>query len=370
METSLEKYCVYTAGQFNDHAGTSFIVTPQTLGTPAALAEMPRLDPRTEKYLGTTTGSNISKTNPDLKYITRSLPGKGIGVLATQTIRRGEIYMVSHPALIIDTELEKGPDPAIRERDRWALLEMAFTQLGDRERAASLVGSTGGNRWEDIMRTNSFAVNIQGKMCSGLFPEQARLNHACLPNSVIRFIPHTFAMEVMAVRNIEAGEELTISYIPVDLPSAQRAKFLNNSYNFECTCPLCRASDADKAASDSRREKIRNLKGHILSITSKSESESTTSESSLKALANDLFAAVRAEPGLAPLKLREYLGELAVLFAKRGDLETGVEYAQGAEKEAEGLGEDGKGDEPGARMRSNLEFLEKKLAEQKAAQAA
>lgn len=173
METNLEKYCVYTAGQFNDHAGTSFIVKPQTLGTPAALAELPRLDPRTEKYLGTTTGSNISKTNPDLKYITRPLPGKGIGTLATQAIRRGEIYMVSHPALIIDTELEKGPDPAIRERDRWALLETAFSQVGDQERATSLVGSTGGNKWEDIMRTNGFAVNIQGKMCSALFPEQA-----------------------------------------------------------------------------------------------------------------------------------------------------------------------------------------------------
>lgn len=41
----------------------------------------------------------------------------------------------------------------------------------------------------------------------------SRLNHDCRPNAAYHFNTDTGKMEVRAVRDITAGEEITVSYI-------------------------------------------------------------------------------------------------------------------------------------------------------------
>ncbi len=60
----------------------------------------------------------------------------------------------------------------------------------------------------------------------------------------------------MAVRDIEEGEELTISYIDGTLSSKERQSRLND-WGFKCSCKLCSQSDEEKAASDKRLERIK-----------------------------------------------------------------------------------------------------------------
>jgi hypothetical protein len=167
--TEVEKYCVYTSADFNSNTGASFIIHPDTLPKISAFVQNTKLTLRGQKYL---TGRYRSD-DPDISYELKELLGKEWSVIARRPIRRGEIFMVGFPAIVIDQELEMGPDPEISEYDRLRLYELAFEQLPDKGRALSLAASTGGNIHEDIMRTNAFGLKIGGRGHSGLFPETA-----------------------------------------------------------------------------------------------------------------------------------------------------------------------------------------------------
>lgn len=62
-----------------------------------------------------------------------------------------------------------------------------------------------------------------------------------------------------AIRDIEAGEELSLSYIDVTLPIRHRQARLNALWSFSCTCKQCRLSSSEAEASDSRLERIKAL---------------------------------------------------------------------------------------------------------------
>ncbi len=167
--TQIDKYCVYTSADFNSNAGISFIIRPDTVPGATAFIRDDSLTKRGKKHLK----SQSTPHDVDVAYEVRDIPGKGQGVIASRSIRRGEIFMVGVPAVVIDQELEIGPDPEVSEADRLQLHKLAFEQLPNRERALSLAASTGGNIYEDIMKTNGFGIDIGNRKHSGLFPETA-----------------------------------------------------------------------------------------------------------------------------------------------------------------------------------------------------
>lgn len=84
----------------------------------------------------------------------------------------------------------------------------------------------------------------------------AMLNHSCVPNVAVVY-PNgpgvKQPMHVVAIRDIEAEEELTTCYIDVADPFAQRQAILQQRYAFECNCPLCLKS---KKALVGKRAKV------------------------------------------------------------------------------------------------------------------
>uniref|UniRef100_F7FRC7 [histone H3]-lysine(4) N-trimethyltransferase n=1 Tax=Monodelphis domestica TaxID=13616 RepID=F7FRC7_MONDO len=92
---------------------------------------------------------------------------------------------------------------------------------------------------------NGFAIS-NGEMQEvgvGLYPSMSLLNHSCDPNCVIVFEgPSLF---LRAVRDIQQGEELTICYLDVLMPSAERQKQLKEQYCFDCDCPGCETRSKD-----------------------------------------------------------------------------------------------------------------------------
>lgn len=66
----------------------------------------------------------------------------------------------------------------------------------------------------------------------------------------------------MAVRDIAPGEELSVSYIDLLLPRAQRQERLHD-WGFECSCALCRLDDAASAAADKRIDDILELRARL-----------------------------------------------------------------------------------------------------------
>ncbi|XP_055438046.1 histone-lysine N-methyltransferase SMYD3 isoform X1 [Bubalus kerabau] len=77
----------------------------------------------------------------------------------------------------------------------------------------------------------------------GLYPSMSLLNHSCDPNCSIVFNgPHLL---LRAVRDIEAGEELTICYLDMLMTSEERRKQLRDQYCFDCDCFRCQTQDKD-----------------------------------------------------------------------------------------------------------------------------
>ncbi|XP_078413522.1 histone-lysine N-methyltransferase SMYD3 isoform X2 [Cetorhinus maximus] len=75
----------------------------------------------------------------------------------------------------------------------------------------------------------------------GLYPSMSLLNHSCDPNCVIVF--EGKQLQLHAVRQIQADEELTISYIDVMATSQERRRQLEKQYCFACDCRRCEIAD-------------------------------------------------------------------------------------------------------------------------------
>jgi hypothetical protein len=107
----------------------------------------------------------------DLAYEVTALPDKDIGVVARRTIRRGESFMISLPAVVVDHEFQ-----TIVEHDELAqeLYKRAVDQLADGDRVLSLAKSTGDeDALSDILNTNAHNGIVNGRRVTVLYPEVA-----------------------------------------------------------------------------------------------------------------------------------------------------------------------------------------------------
>ncbi len=78
----------------------------------------------------------------------------------------------------------------------------------------------------------------------GFFPLGGALNHSCTPNCVVLFKPGRsggggVTQALRTVAPVAAGEQLTLAYVDVGLPTHLRRAALRAGYFFECGCPLC-----------------------------------------------------------------------------------------------------------------------------------
>ncbi|KAM4693769.1 histone-lysine N-methyltransferase SMYD3 isoform 2-T2 [Discoglossus pictus] len=104
---------------------------------------------------------------------------------------------------------------------------------------------------------NSFTIS-DGEMqdvAVGLYPSMSLLNHSCDPNCVIVFEGKCLLLRT--VKEIPKGEELTISYIDVKMPTHMRQAQLQRQYCFMCNCHRClqRDKDEDMLAGDEQASK-------------------------------------------------------------------------------------------------------------------
>eukprot|EP00644_Phytophthora_capsici_P005133 jgi/Phyca11/96394/e_gw1.1.416.1 len=77
----------------------------------------------------------------------------------------------------------------------------------------------------------------------GLFPNGALFNHDCDPNCVVSFKGRE--MQVHVVKDVQEGQELTVSYIELLQSTTSRQAELKGSYFFDCECTRCQAATTD-----------------------------------------------------------------------------------------------------------------------------
>lgn len=211
---------------------------------------------------------DIVRTSP-AKYKVERIEGKGMGVVATGFINRGELIMANTVSLMYDYG-------AYENLDREQYLESqakAIDSLPEAHRQLFLDLSTHDEAnftylelVDKITSTNAFDINPeeddvdQENKFYVIFPEIARMNHDCRPNADYYFDLETTAQYVHAVRPIYPGEEITITYIDPTRKQAFRARKLHDTWGFKCACSSCTASPAVIASSDDRLKQIGELR--------------------------------------------------------------------------------------------------------------
>ncbi|KAI0011288.1 SET domain-containing protein [Xylariaceae sp. FL0662B] len=255
------KLCLFTYVSLRGETGISMITTSEV-----AAAGIGVLEDADAKWADWARGHPLVVADPP-PYEIKEVEDKGLGVVANRTIRKDEVIMVRHPVL-----LRMQDSRSWKLQDVMKLLHRGGLQLPlkDRQQMMELAHSKGGYLLDDIMTTNSFGVLLDGVDHMGLFLDVSRINHACKPNLFNRFSSTTLAMEVVAYRDIEPGEELTFSYTPLNLPSKERQDLIRE-WGFNCTCSLC-TSPNDLAVSDHQRDRIQDILAELDSPTTRNRS--------------------------------------------------------------------------------------------------
>lgn len=155
-------YCVWSGGVFSG-AGLSIVTT--------------RLN--SQRVQNVTAVSSDPYRSPH--FDTFHIRHKGIGMVATQNIRRGERILAAKPAILVHRSLVDELDL----EDQHYLLEEAVARLPRlrQQQFLAQAGDLGGHRIKDIMFTNSFQINLGGQdgQHFGNYPEVSRFNHDCRP---------------------------------------------------------------------------------------------------------------------------------------------------------------------------------------------
>jgi hypothetical protein len=109
-------------------------------------------------------------------------------------------------------------------------------------------GCVGLDRLRGVIRNNAFNTQEQVfargecQSCSAIFVFASRFNHACCSNAERHFVGRT--MFIRALREIRAGDEITINYATNLLPLEDRVE-RHDQWGFTCDCEWCAEQRAD-----------------------------------------------------------------------------------------------------------------------------
>ncbi|KAI1744075.1 SET domain-containing protein [Xylaria scruposa] len=248
------EYCVYTNNNFLGK-GISLITTAPNHARVAGL-QVPE--------------TGLRSSYPKTRIV--EIPGKGKGLIATRTIRRGERIMAARPALLVHRNAFR----ELRLEDIYYLMDTAIDKLPKPRKESYLAqaGTMGGHKITDILFTNSFQIALgddEDSFHYGNFPDVSVLNHDCRPNLAF-FVDQNLTHYTHAVRDIEPGEELTISYLDALQVRSVRQERTRSSLGFSCGCSHCTLSKKESDASDGRLITISQIESELSDFNSKKSS--------------------------------------------------------------------------------------------------
>ncbi|KAJ9608197.1 hypothetical protein H2200_007185 [Cladophialophora chaetospira] len=226
--------CVYTDTTFNNGRGISIFTTPEIASQIAdTISSLKAAEPL----------SIQAKTHP---WTTIPVPNKGIGVIATEPLSRGDLVSSFHPYLVLHTE-----NILSTTDEREKFLRLAISQLpkSSQEQFYDLAKMFDDERLvaQDVVKSNGFNLDVGGVVHVAVFPEASRFNHACDPNAQYYLTPDTLSHTIHATRPIQPNEEITISYTTPFRSYAQRQEYLKTAYDFTCSCSRCqKGEEADE----------------------------------------------------------------------------------------------------------------------------
>ena len=235
----------------------SFRLTLESSSTPAP-------PPRRAHPPAASPGSELATSKPPSYYVS-GVQDKGKGLVATQALPRGTVFLEEPPLFTQDARCTNSSVLAALagcsrdEQCAYFALANAFKAAGDRPPGAVLPALA-------IFHTNAFPCDDgpappppAQRRRRGLFLTAARANHSCTPNAGRVWDPAKQAIVFRTLRAVRAGEELCINYVDVLGSREERDADLWEHFGFECACEACALQGEELAKSDMRRATVRRL---------------------------------------------------------------------------------------------------------------
>ncbi|MCJ1386334.1 hypothetical protein MMC17_009460 [Xylographa soralifera] len=202
--------------------------------------------------LQSTTGNSI--------YALQDMPGKGKGLVAIKKISKATRILFEKAVVTVSksvgserlqTSICKQVE-ALSENQRRDFLSMHNIHLY-RNAAKQYLG---------IFRTNSLPAEAVGDK-GAIFLEACRINHACDNNAQKNWNKKIKRHTVHTLRDINKGEEITITYLAPLKNRKARQKAFQEKFDFIYLCNLCSLPLEQSQESDRRLEKIYRLNNVI-----------------------------------------------------------------------------------------------------------
>ncbi|KAG6131480.1 hypothetical protein E4U12_003647 [Claviceps purpurea] len=245
-------------------------------------------------------------------YALQDVPDRGKGLIATTNIPKGTRILSEKPLMVI---------PA-RKPVSYFSISQQLEALSEEQRDAFLsmknVHPSVGDKIIGIFRTNFLCLTKSGDLA--IFQEACRINHDCESNTFHYWNDNIKRHTVHATRDIQSGEEITISYVSSMMKYYARRETLRQSFKFTCWCRPCSLPDKQSQKRDRVIEKILHFAKLERSSQSVSPDEALSYLRSQVCLYNEL--------GLEDYDFARVHGHAASLFIKHGDLARGRLFAQ------------------------------------------
>ncbi|KAJ3789868.1 hypothetical protein GGU10DRAFT_16529 [Lentinula aff. detonsa] len=210
----------------------------------------------------------------------QSTPSLSLGVFAKRAFKPGDVVVRERPFLVAAADIGFDPsaggkkvNPLIGNSVLGEILKSAERHFlpPNRDGFAALLTDYSLNPVHDLMKDmfrslyvlccNSFRIGEKDLETSGVYKDYrlvsrvaSRINHSCSPNVVCHFDEATFTFNAVVTRKIRIGEEILTTYCALELPRAERHRYLL-PYNIDpCRCEACEMTDQE--GSNQRRKMI------------------------------------------------------------------------------------------------------------------
>ncbi|TFK71977.1 hypothetical protein BDN72DRAFT_836904 [Pluteus cervinus] len=206
---------------------------------------------------------NPSFMRPDIVYEIRNslIPNAGVGMFATEDLDVGDMIIMEYPFLSQpqETPYVPGPnsDPDMFMRALFRRLPQEGQDIFWSLHNCKPIGPS--SKMKGIFDTNGLPMDLRpgDPVYVGLSKNISRINHSCVRNAQVTWSLQEWSWRVWALQPIKKGDEITISYVPPDLPRLARQQILRDNYSISsCICSCCSLPPALVKQSDENRIRL------------------------------------------------------------------------------------------------------------------
>ena len=184
-----------------------------------------------------------------------TIKNKGAGVVAKKNLYPGDLIMLEKPLIVVKDDIYDDIEKIKNYLDK------AVTKMSSSERELFLELSDCKNpadpTYLGIFDTND--MDYGGD--AAVFASMSRVNHSCQPNAEFVTDCGQRWQRLVAIGDIEEGEEIMINYLPLEEEGTDRREvrqsFLKKHYGFICTCRSCTKQVRDFRYFHQRRQGLK-----------------------------------------------------------------------------------------------------------------